>query len=241
MKWSRVADASRATVTDEIESELVEVGFESGFFQVIGNNTRPGSERRFHAGIDVQTALDCFFRQQSCRNHYAGVAGVCAARYRGDQDAAVANVSAPMQKHLVGFSFDFFPGIGCWPVCHHLEHVKWFARADSLMLLCISRKHCAVARSAAIQFDGMLFAKVDLFLSVAAVMHRFFEEFAKLFSKLRQINPVLRPLWSGNAWLHVRQIQIEINAVIDFTLPRDAEHVLGSKIIFERKAHLVAT
>jgi hypothetical protein len=96
MQRPRVADASRATVADEIESELVEICLESGLFQVIGNNARPGSERRFHARIDTQTALDCFFRQQSSRNHHARVACVCAARYRGDQDAAVANVSTPM-------------------------------------------------------------------------------------------------------------------------------------------------
>src|SRR5215467_16004170 len=38
MQRSRVANASRATITDEIESELVEIGLESGFFQVIGND-----------------------------------------------------------------------------------------------------------------------------------------------------------------------------------------------------------
>src|SRR6476620_2640048 len=96
MQRPRVANASRATVTDEIESELVEICLESGLFQVIGNNTRPGGERRFHARIDMQTALDCFFRQQSSRDHHARVASVCAARYCGDQNAAMANVSVPM-------------------------------------------------------------------------------------------------------------------------------------------------
>src|SRR4030095_7460670 len=68
MQRPRVADASRATVADEIESELVQICLESGLFQVIGNNARPGCERRFHARIDTQTTLDCFFRQQSSRN-----------------------------------------------------------------------------------------------------------------------------------------------------------------------------
>src|SRR6516164_11523492 len=93
MQRSRVADARRATVADQIKSELVEICLESGFFQVIGNHARPRCERCFHPGIDTQTALDCFFRQQSSRNHHARVARVCAARYRSDQDAAVANVS----------------------------------------------------------------------------------------------------------------------------------------------------
>src|SRR5215831_16271980 len=108
------------------------------------------------------------------------------------------------------------------------------------MLLGVSRKHCAVAWRAAIQFNGMLFAKIDLFLSVAAIMHRFFKKLAKLFSELWQIDPVLRPLRSGDARLHVRQIQIDINAVIDFAFSRYAEHVLGAKIIFESKALLFA-
>src|SRR5947207_9446013 len=98
MQRPRVADASRATVPDEIESELVEICLESGLFQVIGNNARPRCERRFHARIDTQTALDCFFRQQSSRNHHAGVACVCAARYRGDQGTAVADVTPPRSE-----------------------------------------------------------------------------------------------------------------------------------------------
>src|SRR2546423_15515962 len=96
MQRPRVADASRATVADEIESELVEICLESGLFQVIGNNARPRCERRFYARIDTQTALDCFFRQQASRNHHARVACVCAARYRGNEHTAVANVSTPM-------------------------------------------------------------------------------------------------------------------------------------------------
>src|SRR5260370_36500606 len=58
MQRPRVADASRATVANKIESELVEICLESGRFQVIRNNTRPACERCFHARIDTQTALD---------------------------------------------------------------------------------------------------------------------------------------------------------------------------------------
>src|SRR5438067_13883711 len=96
MQRPRIADASRATVADEIESELIEICLKSGLFQVIGNNARPWCERRFHARIDTQTALHCFFRQQPSRNHHARVARVCAARYRGNEHTAVANVSTPM-------------------------------------------------------------------------------------------------------------------------------------------------
>ena len=38
MERSRVADAGGATVTDEIESELIEVFLEPGLVEIIGNN-----------------------------------------------------------------------------------------------------------------------------------------------------------------------------------------------------------
>ena len=48
MQRPRVANASRATIADKIESELVEVRLESGLFQIIGNNAGSWCERRFH-------------------------------------------------------------------------------------------------------------------------------------------------------------------------------------------------
>src|SRR6476620_2434240 len=105
MQRPRVADASRAPVADEIESELVEICLESGLFQVIGNNARSRCERRLHARIDMQTALDCFFRQQSSRNHHARIARVCATSDRGNKHAAVADVSSAASKYLVRLRF----------------------------------------------------------------------------------------------------------------------------------------
>ena len=86
----------------------------------------------------------------------------------------------------------------------------------------------------------MFFAKIDILFSVSALPHRFFEQLAKSFSKLGQIDPVLRPFRSGDTRLHVREIQIDIDAVIDFAPERHAEHFLGSKIIFERQALFLA-
>src|SRR6266699_492615 len=86
----------------------------------------------------------------------------------------------------------------------------------------------------------LLFSKIDLFLSVAAVAHRCFKEFTKLSPELRQIDPILRALRSGDAWLHVRQIQIDIDAVINFAFSRHAKHLLRTKVIFESKALLFA-
>src|ERR1700704_2868200 len=87
----------------------------------------------------------------------------------------------------------------------------------------------------------MLFAKIDILFPIAAVPHRFFEQLAKSFPKLRQIDPVLWPFRSGDAWLDTREIQIDIDAVVDVALPRDPKHFLRAKIILERKALLFGT
>ena len=44
--------------------------------------------------------------------------------------------------------------------------------------------------------------------------------------------------WPGEKWLDVREIQIDIDAVVDFALPRDPKHLLRAKIILKRKALL---
>src|SRR5439155_13483380 len=116
----------------------------------------------------------------------------------------------------------------------------FFARSDSLVFFIVSRRHFAVARGATIQFDYVLFAEIDILLTVPAIAHRFFEQLAKGLFKIRQIDPVLRSLWSSDARLHLGQIQIDIDGVVDFAPQRHAEHFLGTKIIFERKALLFA-
>src|SRR5689334_14730285 len=109
----RVADASCATIADKIESKPVEICLESSLLEVIGNNAGSWCERGFHGRIDAQTALDCFFREQSSRNHYAWVTCVRATRDRGDQNAPVADVSSPTREYIWRFSFDFLRGVGC--------------------------------------------------------------------------------------------------------------------------------
>ena len=61
MQWPGVANAGGATISDEIKSELIEIFLQSRFFQIIGNDARPGRERSFHRRIDAQPALDRFF------------------------------------------------------------------------------------------------------------------------------------------------------------------------------------
>src|SRR4029077_9372768 len=93
----------------------------------------------------------------------------------------------------------------------------------------------------AVQLDEMFFAKIEILFAVTAIRDRFLKQLAKCFPELRQIDPVLRPFWSGNARLYVCQINIEIHAVVDFAFARYPEHFLRAKIIFEGAALLVAS
>ena len=47
-----VADAGGATVADDVEAELVEIGLQPGFRQVIGDDARAGGERSLDRRID---------------------------------------------------------------------------------------------------------------------------------------------------------------------------------------------
>src|SRR5262245_46696413 len=104
-----------------------------------------------------------------------------SGRCRGQCECAPVETPGSIQ-------FRFLAGIRLWSVSNHLEHVQRFAWAVSLILFGIGRNHPAVAWRAAIQLDYMLFAKIDLFFSVATGVHRFFKEFAKLSPELWQIN-----------------------------------------------------
>ena len=87
-----VADARRAAVADGVEIRVVEVIAQSGFIEIIRHN--PASRRQ--AGLDIgrhlQTFFDRLFRQQAGGNHHRRVAGVGAARDRGDRHVAVREI-----------------------------------------------------------------------------------------------------------------------------------------------------
>ena len=85
----------------------------------------------------------------------------------------------------------------------------------------------------------MLLAEVGAGFAVAAVLHRFLEQRAKGAAELRQVDPILRPLRPRDAGLHIAQVQIEVDAVINLALARHAEHFLRAEIRFKRTALLV--
>src|SRR2546430_17603363 len=85
----------------------------------------------------------------------------------------------------------------------------------------------------------MFCPKIDIFHSVAAVLDRFLQKRSKGLAQRWKIDSVLWTLRPGNAWLHVSEIDVEIDAVIDLAFARHAEHFLCAKIIFERGALLI--
>ena len=84
MQRSRVADASRAPVTDKVKPKLVEISLQACFLEIVGNHARTRRQRRFHRRIHAQPALYRLFCKQTGRDHYARVARVCATRDGGD-------------------------------------------------------------------------------------------------------------------------------------------------------------
>src|SRR5438270_4805010 len=87
----------------------------------------------------------------------------------------------------------------------------------------------------------MLCAKINIFHSVSAILDRFLQKRSKGLAQRRKVDSVLWTLRPGDTWLHVREIQFEIDTIIDLALAWYAKHFLRAKIIFERGALLVAS
>src|SRR5437899_272201 len=100
MERPRIADASGAAVTDEIEPKLIEIFLQAGLVEIIGDHARAGRERSFYRRIDAQSALDRFFGEQARGKHHARIARVGATSDRGDQHAAVTDLTLTVMKWI---------------------------------------------------------------------------------------------------------------------------------------------
>src|SRR5207237_9245647 len=85
----------------------------------------------------------------------------------------------------------------------------------------------------------MLHRRIDIFLSIPAVLHRFLQERAKSLAELGEIYSILRPLRSSYPWLDLAEVQFQIDSVIDFALTRHAKRFLGAEVVFDRGALLI--
>ena len=100
---SRVADARRAPVADEREPELLQVRRETRLVQVLGHHARARRQARLDPRLRLQPGLDRLLRQETRGHHDRWVRRVRAARDRGDDDRAVAELvrllGAPVAEH----------------------------------------------------------------------------------------------------------------------------------------------
>ena len=87
-----VPDARGAAEADEIEADLVEVGLQAGLVEIGGDNLRARRERGLDPGFARQTLLDRLLGHKSGGDQHARVRRIGAARDRGDDDVAVADV-----------------------------------------------------------------------------------------------------------------------------------------------------
>src|SRR5438128_12232398 len=105
MKRPGISDARRTTVTDEIESELVEIFLQSGLVEIIRDHPRSWREGSFYRRINSQSAFDRFFREQTGRKHHARVARVRATCDRRDKHSAVTDFAFAVMKWISGRTF----------------------------------------------------------------------------------------------------------------------------------------
>ena len=226
-----VADAGGAAVAHDVEAEPVQIRLQAGLVEVIADDTRAWGEGGFHHGVHAQTAFDGFFGQQSRREHDAGVGRVGATGDGGDEDAAVTEVGVELGKGREG---QFLGQVGRGVLVAHLR----FARFDGNLAEAVGMVGVALG----MVFTGNTHAGIKLVgvFPEAAFGHGPGEGVDELLFQPRQLDAVLRPLRSGNAWDHGAQVEFEFGRVGDLAPLGDAEQALGAVVVFVNPAMFVA-
>ena len=208
-----VSDAGGASVADGLEAELVEVGLEAGLLKVGGDNAGAGCQRGLHGRVHGKTRLDRLLGKESRGEHDARVAGVGAAGDGGDEDAAVTDGALANVLPVVG-------GLG-----HLGDGVRGGAVADHLLL--VLRNGGIPAGNQCLGGEGAVI------LAVAALGNRLGEEFLEERLELGKVDTVLGTLGAGHARDDGREIELEVDAVVDLALAGHAEHSLGLEVVTE--------
>ena len=89
---ARIADAGGAAITDEIEPERVEIGLQAALLEIVGDDLRPGCQRRLDPGLRLQALFIGLLGNQPRCDQHIGVRRVGAAGDGGNHDVAVADV-----------------------------------------------------------------------------------------------------------------------------------------------------
>lgn len=88
-QWTGVTDTGGATISHQIEAELVEVRRQAGMGQIIRHHFRAWGQGSFHPRLRLQAAFDGFFRQQAGGHQHAGVRGIGAGGNRCNSHRAI--------------------------------------------------------------------------------------------------------------------------------------------------------
>ena len=91
----RIADAGRAAVSHQIESQLIQVRKQPGFVQIAGDDTGAGRQTRLDVWRYLKPAFHGVFRHQTGADHHRRV-----ARIRATGDGCDGHVAVP-QGHIV--------------------------------------------------------------------------------------------------------------------------------------------
>src|SRR5688500_7285531 len=89
-KVAAIADAGRAAIANELESERLEVRHQAGLLEVLGYGPRARCQTRLDVRLAPQASLDGLLGQQPRGDHDRRVGGIRTTGDRGDHHRAVS-------------------------------------------------------------------------------------------------------------------------------------------------------
>ena len=98
-KRAAVADARGAAVTDEIESDLVEVGREARLLEIVRDDFAAGRKARLHPRLARDAAFHGLLRDEPGADHHGRVRRVRARGDRGDHHGAIGQFGLRARGH----------------------------------------------------------------------------------------------------------------------------------------------
>ena len=204
-----IADAGCAPVADDLESELVEILLQPGFFQVVLHHARTRGERGLHGRIHMKPAQNRFFRKQPGSEHHAGIAGVRAACDGGDEHRSVAEHTVLLVKR-------------------RLRKILHLVRSRTVgdHLRFVFGKH-------AVDFDACAAPEIRGGFSVAPLRDSFGQKIREGGLEIGEINPVLGTFRAGHAGLDGGEVEVDVHAIRDVAFAGHPEQILCAEIILE--------
>src|SRR5437764_13617311 len=76
-------------------------------------------------------------------------------------------------------------------------------------------------------------------LAVAAICDRLGKQRSQRLPQVREIDAILRPLWSCNTGLNICEVNVQIDGIVDLAVSRHPEHLLRPEIVLKCGALLL--